>query len=379
MMFWLVAALVLVAVLLPLVRAVMAPPAVTDTVQADVAFFHAQEAEIDRLAAAGAMTAEEAKAGRAEAARKLLAKARQDAGQAAAPAGRSILLPALLVALVPALALPLYLRLGAPSLPDAPFAARTDISRAEQDLTRLVARLDAHLAESPNDLRGLEIALPVYMRLGRYDDAAAAAEKIAGMKPDSAEAHANHAEALIFAGSGQVSDEARGAIGKALALNPKLPRARFYSGLAAEQAGKPDEALAIWRMLEADLADGMEKQAVAAQIARLGKGAPHPPRGPAGSAPAPDKDAGEAIRAMPEAEQKQAIRAMVDSLEQRLVTGGGSPDEWQRLIRALTVLGEKARASAALKAAVQAHGQDAAATAALTALARELGVEGTAQ
>jgi len=374
MMFWIVAALVLAAVLIPLIRAVAAEPERDNAVDADVAFFKAQEAEIDRMVAEGALPADEAAAARAEAARKLIARAREQEAASAPLAVRKALVPALAVVAISALSIPLYLKLGAPGMADRPFATRTDISRPEQDMLRLVSRLDAHLAEAPNDLRGLEIALPVYMRLGRFEDAVSVAERIVVQKPDSADAHANHAETQIFAGGGAVSDDARKAVAKAMALDGTLPRARFYAGLAAEQAGNGPEALTIWRALEADLKDGPEKQAVGAQIARLAKLA-RSQSAPSGAIPAPSKDAADAVRALPEAEQKQAIRSMVEGLETRLMANGGSPDDWQRLVRALAMLGEKARAGAALAKALSSHQADQPAVAALTTLGRDLGLE----
>ena len=67
---------------------------------------------------------------------------------------------------------------------------------------------------------------------------------------------------------------------------------------------------------------------------------------------------------------------MVERLATRLAKRGGDVNEWQRLIRAYTVLHETDKAEAALASARKALAGDAAAGAALDALAHELGIGG---
>jgi len=55
------------------------------------------------------------------------------------------------------------------------------------------------------------------------------------------------------------------------------------------------------------------------------------------------------------------IRGMVNGLSERLATEGGTPQEWARLIRALGVLGETARASAIWNESKEAFASDPAA------------------
>ena len=70
------------------------------------------------------------------------------------------------------------------------------------------------------------------------------------------------------------------------------------------------------------------------------------------------------------------IRGMVERLATRLATSGGGADEWQRLIRAYTVLHETDKAKEALASARKALAGDAEAGQQLDALARELGIGG---
>jgi cytochrome c-type biogenesis protein CcmH len=65
---------------------------------------------------------------------------------------------------------------------------------------------------------------------------------------------------------------------------------------------------------------------------------------------------------------------MVEGLAARLEGGGGTLEEWQRLIRARTVLNERDKAAAHLEAARKALGGDADALAKLDQLARSVGL-----
>ena len=68
------------------------------------------------------------------------------------------------------------------------------------------------------------------------------------------------------------------------------------------------------------------------------------------------------------------IRGMVERLATRLAQNGGDAQEWQRLIRAYSVLHEPDKARDALAAARKALAADAQAGRELDALAQELGL-----
>src|ERR1700691_2452096 len=107
--------------------ALLAPPLPSRNATAapaanEAAFYKAQLEEIRRDVERGLLPQGEAESARAEAARRLIAAA-SEPSEAPAPARRTRLAAAVLIAVgLPAIAFPLYVRLGQPMLPDEPLA-----------------------------------------------------------------------------------------------------------------------------------------------------------------------------------------------------------------------------------------------------------------
>jgi cytochrome c-type biogenesis protein CcmH len=138
----------------------------------DLAVYRDQLDEIERDRAAGLIREGEAEAARVEVSRRLLAAADADT-PAPPPDGmgwrrRATALAALV--LLPLGAASLYVFLGSPNLTDQP-QERREASSEQRSIAELVARVEAHLEQNPEDGRGWEVLGPAYMRLGRYDDA----------------------------------------------------------------------------------------------------------------------------------------------------------------------------------------------------------------
>ena len=333
-----------------------------DAASNDAAFYKAQLDEIQRDVERGQLPQSEAAAARAEAARRLIA-ARPDPSRAAvSPRMRNRLAAAVLIAAgVPAIAFPLYLRLGEPQTPDAPLASRAPAAHAAGDVEAAVAAVEAHLMARPDDGKGWAVLAPVYMRIERYEDAAHAYSEALRLLGGDPARRAAYGEALVAVAGGVVTDKARQAFVKAEADEPGLPQARFYLALAAEQDGKTAEAVKAYESLVRDAPpDAAWLTAVKARLASL-RGEPPPQTAAAAPSLATDP-------------QKAMIEGMVSRLANRLASNGGSLDEWSRLIRAYTVLHEAGKARAALADARKALAPDPTAVASLVALARDLGL-----
>ncbi len=337
MTFWIAAALLMGLTCLALIMA-LGRKAVAKKGH-DRAFYQQQIAEIDRQQALKLIGEREAEAARTEAARRLLAAGDGEASGDAPSTGARRLAAAIVLAIVPAVTLPLYLARGTPSVPSMPLASRDKPGPelAEGGIASALEKIETHLARNPDDGRGHEVVAPIYMRMGRVNDGVRAYSAALRLLGPTADRQANLAEALIYQGQGVVTAEARAALEAATAIEPKHVKARFFLAMAAQQDGDTAKSVTLLKALYDDLPDSPLRVEIGRQLAALGA----PPAG------------GEAIAALPPADQQAAIRAMVEGLAQRLATSGGSAEEWARLIRALTVLKENDRAQTILAEARQ--------------------------
>jgi cytochrome c-type biogenesis protein CcmH len=317
-------------------------------------FYRAQLDEIARDVERGVLPQAEAAAARAEAARRLLSLA--DRPENAPPAGATFRRRCAAVAafvVIPATALAVYGRIGQPDLPDLPLAARKADINAPGGIEAAIAKIEAHLMKVPDDRRGWEVLAPIYMRMGRFEDAAGAYKQTLRLGLDNPQTHAGYGEALVALADGVVTSDARAEFDKA----PDLPMSKFYLALAAEQEGKTAEAKAAYAAL-LPLAKGREPWMLGLRSrldALNGVAAAAPPPAPA-AAPSFSPD------------QRKMIEGMVSGLAERLATKGGSAEEWTRLIRAYSVLQQTDKAREAVASARKALG----ANPAIDALAEEL-------
>ncbi|WP_337188797.1 c-type cytochrome biogenesis protein CcmI [Phenylobacterium sp.] len=311
--------------------------AITDDDTASV-LYRRQLAEIDELAERGLIGEGERKGAHAEAARRLLAAADAPAEAWASEDGaaRNHRLGVLAgVVAAPALALGLYLALGAPGMADQPYAARLKAWR-EGDLMRLTppeaaAVLRQVTGERPDDAEGFRLLGMVEGAAQNPLAAVRALRRAAELAPRRPEVWQMLGEAEIVAAGGKVDANAEASFRRLLALEPGNPGARFFLAQAAADAGRPDEAVTALRALLADMdGDDPRRGAVEESIARI--------QGRA-SAPAGDP------------REMSMIRGMVDGLAARLKSDPDDPEGWVRLVRAYAVLGETANRDRAYAAA----------------------------
>lgn len=395
-MIWVVFALLtgvaVLAVLWPLLRA---PQAVLRK-DADVAFYEAQIAEIERDAERGLISPGDAATAKVEAGRRLIAAgAAADASNQSARKEpvlgrrRRTFAAALAIVIVPAVGFGLYRFVGHPNMPDEPLLARLNAKPGDMDIATAVAKIEAHLRQEPDDGKAYEVLAPIYLNLGRADDAVNAYANALRLLGDTPDRRTAYGGALVFAAGGRVTPEARAAFNAALSKDPTIPQARFFLGVAAEQDGDKAGAVDIWTKLLADTppdapwADFVRQKIVADggsadSLPQPASGAPLPQTGAAAEARVAAPPAAEAasVAALPPEEREKMIRSMVDGLAQRLHQDGHDVDGWLRLVRAYTVLQEPDKARAALADARKSLGADSAALARLDQLAQELGLTG---
>ena len=262
------AACAVLAALWPLLRP--SPTTKADAAANEAAFYKAQLEEIRRDVERGLLPQGEAESARAEAARRLIAAA-SGPSEAPPPARRTRLAAAVLIAVgLPAIAFPLYARLGQPMLPDEPLASRKVAPQTNGGIEAAVAAVEARLAAKPDDGKGWAVIAPVYMRLERYSDAAHAYSEALRILGEDPLRRAAYGEALVAAAGGVVTDEARQAFDRALTDKPGQPQARYYLALAAEQDGKKADAIRDYQSL---LANSAPRCALAERSERAPRGA----------------------------------------------------------------------------------------------------------
>jgi cytochrome c-type biogenesis protein CcmH len=313
----------------------------------DLAVYRDQLEEVRRDQAAGRIGDSEAEAAQVEVSRRLLAAADAEAAQVAAtptPGSRrrAVALAALLVVSFGSAGT--YLSLGSPTLPGQPLASRDQ----SQSIDAMIAQVEGHLARNPKDGRGWEVIAPVYLRLGRVEDAIKARRN-----------------ALVAASDGKLTPEARKSFTRAVELDGGNIKARYFLGVAAEQDGQPAAAVEIWRaMLAGAPADAPWAEFIRQEVTRV-SGAPGPSA----------EDVAAASQLAPE-QQIAMVQTMVTRLAERLHQDGSDIEGWLRLVRSYMVLGNRDKALAAVGDARRALASEPEKLRKIDELVKGLGLEG---
>jgi cytochrome c-type biogenesis protein CcmH len=247
----------------------------------------------------------------------------------------------------------IYLVVGQPRL-----ALRAASGLSDRDPNGLVPMLIARVRAHPDDEQAWVYLARIYITAGDADQAAGAlgravlaARKHGRETPDLDNAYG---ELMVRAAGGDVPAGAVAAFKAALAADPKNVPARFYLGEAAARNGDRATAQRYWQELLDEVPANMPLHSTLVdRLASIGAAPP----AVAGAGGAPD------------------IGAMVAGLAARLKADPNDPAGWMRLIRAYSVLGDTAKARAALATARRTVGTDALVKAALDSEAKELKLE----
>ncbi|HEX2843303.1 c-type cytochrome biogenesis protein CcmI [Hyphomicrobium sp.] len=367
--FALLTAGVVALLLMPLRRE---PSRSVEPAAADVAVYRDQLRELDAERDRGLLVDSEIESARAEVARRLIKRGSGDAARPELPAedtasvGRARKVYMVIAALLPMTGIALYLFTGSPQLPGRPFAERQSADVAQASVVDLIARVEERLREHPEDGKGWEVIAPIYLRLGRYGDAAHAFAEANRLEGESVRRLLGFAEATLLAGNGIVTEPVRKAAQRVLELEPKRIEVKAWLILAKEQDGDLAGAADDYRALLAEApTDAPWRKAIADRLDLVTKKLKGEPvvedKAPEASSPsaaggeqAPD------LAAMSPAERDAFIQSMVDRLAVRLKDNGKDLAGWLRLARAYKVLGRDQDARAALESARTNFAGDAA-------------------
>ena len=308
--FWLsafvLAAVVLAALVWPLLRrrgSSLAPGAEA----AATAIFRDHKRQLDAEFEAGTLSATERDAAQAE----LVARfgnelAAQPAAASAVPSDRSRWIAAIAVAaMVPVVAGVLYTMLGNPAAVNSttvPVASNPhgDGSANDPKIVAMIEALAEKMKANPDDPNGWVLLGRSYLKMGRYDDSAAAFAEAAKRMPEVAGLLADQAEAIAMAQGKSLAGRPSELLKRALALDPNDPKTVAMSGAAAAERKDYDGAIKLYTHLKSMVQPGSEdSQQIEQVIAELGamkngKPAPSiaaasaakdPPAAPAAAAP----------------------------------------------------------------------------------------------
>jgi len=393
MLFWIICAVLTalgVAVLSwPLLRSGASR---TDGDSIEVAIYRDQLQEIERDLERNLINAEEAESAKLEVSRRLLAADEmQGAKYGSDNNGKTAdkfyeRIAFALASVVIILTMGGYLVLGQPGLPGQPHAERLRADLTKVPVSELVARVEARLQKNPNDARGWDVIAPVYLRREEYAKAAQAFQIAIRLNGESERRLAQFAEAMLGVSSGEVTEAIVQVYQRLLVLRPEYIPAQFWLNIWHEQQNETEQAVQGYRKLLArsDVSPAM-RQVIATRLTQLGGKAP-----PAaavtetepgalastneGKGAAPSREAREHMAQLTAEERQNRIEAMVDGLASRLREDGGEVSEWQRLIRALRVLGKEKDAQQAYTDALQAFQDNPLEIKKLEALAGQLGL-----
>ncbi len=276
---------------------------------------------------------------------------------------------------------------------NAPTGSQQDLA----DVDTMIGKLSARLEKEPNDGEGFRMLGWSYLMTGRPQQAIAPFKRAMELLPKQASVQSGYAEALVGVAGGKVTPEAKAGFDKALQLDPKEPRARYFSGLWLAQNGKGGEALDRWiDLANASPADAPWQPEVQAKIREVatregvdvsgrlrvkaipaaGTSAVAAGNVGAGTVPAPDPAKAAAVAQLPPDQQQASIGGMVDGLAARLKANPRDAKGWAMLVRSRMVLKQDKQAAADLASARKALAGDAAGLADVNAAAKDAGVPG---
>ncbi|GAB6196613.1 tetratricopeptide repeat protein [Lysobacter xanthus] len=164
----------------------------------------------------------------------------------------------------------LYLLVGTPAALDPAVRA------APETLGSAVKRLEAELQRSPAQPDGWRLLADAYRAENRPADVARALTQALRYAPRDADLLVQAAEARALVADGRRFDaESIALLRRAVEVQPKHQRARWFLGVAQRQSGQAAEAAATWQALLADVDPGTAN-ALRAQIdgARKDSGLP---------------------------------------------------------------------------------------------------------
>jgi cytochrome c-type biogenesis protein CcmH len=258
-----------------------------DANAAKVDIYHNRLQEMEAEVSSGVLSGADAEAARTELARALVQETDTVSGavvETQEDTTRHWWSAGVIAALVPIIAVSLYLWLGTPELVNdsvTMHGGSGDNAAHKASIEAMVKRLAERLEQKPDDAEGWMMLVNSYMTLGRHDEALRAVERLYQITGDQPGVLVRYADVLATVNGGNLSGKPSELIQKALTLDPENTIGLWLAGMAAAQAGNPGTAIEYWqRLLPLIAADQASQKEVSDLIAQargqMGVGAETP-------------------------------------------------------------------------------------------------------
>ena len=225
------------------------------------------------------------------------------------------------------------------------------INTPEGEMGEIITKLRKISQERPNDIIGLRYLIRTEASLNNFENAAVAQMSLIKLLGEQVLTDDLYqlAELMVISLNGYVSPEAEALFRKVLSEDDDNGGALYYLGLMYANLDRPDLSFEIWRKLLNRGPDdapwiSLIRQQIMEVAWRAGKNRYELPEKIIATPNGPTQADIEASNEMTADERRQMISKMVEGLANRLASEGGTSDEWARLIKALSVLGESDKA-----------------------------------
>ena len=128
----------------------------------------------------------------------------------------------------------------------SPPAAETSHAVTPENLAKLAEQLEARLKQAPDDAAGWVMLARSRITLARFDAAAEAYAKAAGLRPKDADLLADYADALAMARGRKLEGEPLEIVRRALDIDPDHVKSLALAGSAEFEAKRYAAAVAHW-------------------------------------------------------------------------------------------------------------------------------------
>ena len=135
---------------------------------------------------------------------------------------------------------------GTPTMAAAPGSEEGQAQPSPEQIAEMVQRLADRLKDRPEDAEGWTMLARSYLVLGRLEEAVQASERVLKLKPNEAQALADHADVLAMRSGRVLEGEPVKLIERALKLDPDNVKALALAGAAAFDRGDGLEAARLW-------------------------------------------------------------------------------------------------------------------------------------